>query len=95
MTARADEKPFSCIAILLEHRMESVFVVTYGTYFKFVFHLYRFHFVIHLIPPNIGVQHKSIPDLKLSKQSDLTRQRGIFGVQVACSDRLAGGRDVL
>ena len=43
----------------------------------------------------IGAQNKSIPDFKLREYNDLAQPRGIFHVQVACSGRLEGGRDVL
>lgn len=47
MTGWADKKPLGDIALLLEHRVKTIFVPAGWANFKLVFHLDSFNIVIH------------------------------------------------
>ena len=52
MAARADKKPFGCIAILFENVVEAVFISTLRTILKLVFEFDLFYFSIHFLFPH-------------------------------------------
>ena len=47
MAGRADKKPPGDIALLLKHRVKTIFVSAGGTYLKLATHFNIFNFVIH------------------------------------------------
>ena len=47
VAGRTDKKPPGTIVFFFKHGMESIFISTGGTHFKFIFHFYRNNLIVH------------------------------------------------